>query len=64
MTDPPADSPAGPPYETCGACGITVDVRPATWSMQVSERGVQWLCDTCTRQNLRSIEGKLDEAWW
>lgn len=49
---------------TCGVCGTTVDERPATWSMQVSERGVQWICERCTRDNLRSIEGKLDEARW
>ncbi|MCW2501387.1 MAG: hypothetical protein JWN87_3063 [Frankiales bacterium] len=49
---------------TCGGCGTGVEDRPATWSLQVSERGRQWLCERCTRDNLRSIEGKLDEAWW
>ncbi len=53
----------GEPAE-CGGCGTAVDERPATWSLQVSERGRSWLCDRCTRDNLRSIEGKLDEAWW
>jgi len=23
-----------------------------------------WTCDTCSRTHLRSIEGKLDSAWW
>jgi len=33
--------------------------------MQVSARGTtQWICERCTRDNVRSIEGKLDEAWW
>jgi hypothetical protein len=32
--------------------------------MEVSARGVTWICDTCTRTNLRSIEGKLDDSWW
>ena len=57
-----AVDPAGP--ATCGVCGASVDERPATWSMQVGERGQVWLCDRCTRENLRSIEGRLDEAWW
>ncbi|MCU1586907.1 MAG: hypothetical protein JWN31_400 [Frankiales bacterium] len=49
-------------------CGVTVQDKPLTWSMQVSERGTlrltRWLCEQCTRDNVRSIEGKLDEAWW
>lgn len=38
--------------------------RPATWSLQVGARGQMWLCERCTRENLRAIEAKLDEAWW
>ena len=49
---------------TCGVCGTQVEDKPATWSLQVSERGTQWICEPCTRDNIRSIEGKLDEAWW
>jgi len=49
---------------SCSVCGTTVDEVPLTWSMQVSERGQTWVCDRCARDNLRSIEGKLDEAWW
>ena len=49
---------------TCAVCGCRQPERPATWSLQVGDRGVSWLCDGCTRQNLRAIEGRLDEAWW
>ena len=49
---------------SCAVCGTTVDELPATWSMQVGERGQTWLCERCARDNIRSIEGKLDEAWW
>jgi hypothetical protein len=49
---------------TCAVCGVMVEDRPPTWSLQVSERGSTWLCEPCTRANPRSIEGKLDEAWW
>jgi hypothetical protein len=53
----------GPAY--CGVCGaVAPDGVPATWSMQSSERGVTVICAECTRMNIRSIEGKLDEAWW
>jgi len=49
---------------SCSVCSSSADEPPLTWTSQVTERGRQWLCETCTRQNLRSIEGKLDEAWW
>ena len=49
---------------SCAACGRTEAERPSSWSLQVTERGRTWLCDGCTRENLRSIEGRLDEAWW
>ncbi len=55
-------------YTTCVVCGTTVEELPPTWSLQVSQRGsttlTSWLCETCTRDNVRSIEGRLDEAWW
>jgi hypothetical protein len=49
---------------TCAGCGAVVADRPPTWSFQRSRSGPQWLCATCTRDNVRSIEGRLDEAWW
>ena len=52
------------PWVSCSRCGTSVEELPATWSMEVSARGTTWICDTCTRENLRSIEGKLDESWW
>ncbi|HVU71827.1 MAG TPA: hypothetical protein VHE83_02595 [Mycobacteriales bacterium] len=51
----------------CSGCGTPApdggDV-PATWTFQTSERGVTYLCEACARQNIRSIEGRLDDAWW
>ena len=53
------------PRTTCGVCGTQVEGEvPMTWSSQTSARGLTWLCERCTRDNLRSIEGRLDEAWW
>ena len=49
---------------TCAVCATPGEGPPPTWSSQTSERGTSWLCERCTRENLRSIEGRLDEAWW
>ena len=69
--DPGAPDDLGAPDDpaasatTCCVCGTVAPYdRPATWSLQVGSRGRQWLCEACTRVNVRSIEGKLDEAWW
>ena len=53
------------PAVTCSVCGATVEGQPPlTWSVSTGPRGVQRTCGPCTREHLRSIEGKLDEAWW
>jgi hypothetical protein len=52
------------PATTCAVCAVTVEDLPATWSLQVTDRERQWLCEGCTRNNVRAIEGRLDEAWW
>ena len=49
---------------SCAVCGTTAAEPPVTWSLQVADRGRQWLCERCTRDHVRSIEGRLDEAWW
>jgi hypothetical protein len=50
---------------TCAWCGTTSSAEtPLGWSSSV-ERGVlRWYCERCSRDNLRSIEGKLDSDWW
>lgn len=54
--------------QTCARCGATAaepaDGLPAGWSLAASERGLDRLCDRCTRQNVRAIEARLDEEWW
>lgn len=68
MTLPPGPAVSEPPGPgvACAGCGaVTADgCVPPTWTYQVSERGATYLCEACARQNLRSIEGRLDEAWW
>ncbi|MVO83264.1 hypothetical protein GPA10_00440 [Streptomyces sp. p1417] len=48
----------------CARCGAVADGRPPTWTCSV-ENGVRhYFCDTCARDNIRSIEGRLDSTWW
>jgi hypothetical protein len=62
--DEPEAVPAAQQAVTCAACGTRADDLPLTWTAQSGPRGVTWLCERCTRENLRSIEGRLEEAWW
>jgi hypothetical protein len=54
--------------ETCARCGTVAACPegglPAGWSLATSDRGVDRLCAACTRENVRSIEARLDEEWW
>jgi hypothetical protein len=55
----------GPACARCGTLGAgPPDGLPVGWSLAASERGVDRLCAACTRENVRSIEAKLDEDWW
>lgn len=48
---------------TCGAVAPS-NPPPLTWSAAVENGRRVWTCETCMRENLRSIESKLDSAWW
>lgn len=51
----------------CATCGRMPDDTSAarlTWVLGVENGRQVWTCDRCSRENLRSIEGKLDSAWW
>ncbi len=50
----------------CASCGRTAQEPPLGWSRQASSRAdgaPDWLCETCTREHLWAIEGKLDNLW-
>ncbi|GAA4411687.1 hypothetical protein GCM10023168_32730 [Fodinibacter luteus] len=52
---------------TCGAAPGDEDalaLARITWTRGVENGRDTWTCDTCSRRHLRSIEGKLDSAWW
>jgi len=52
------------PTVACVWCGTTAAGPPVTWTIQSSERGVEHLCERCTRDNVRKIEGSLPTDWW
>lgn len=49
---------------TCERCGVTHKGLPLTWTCSVENRRRVYFCDACGRRHLRSIEGRLDSAWW
>jgi len=49
---------------SCRRCRRVAAHPPPTWSLETDGGQRSWLCETCTRDNLRSIECKLDDAWW
>ena len=40
------------------------DAETLTWTTSVENGRARLYCDTCSRDHLRAIEGKLDSAWW
>ena len=51
----------------CSTCGRVPDdetVARLNWVLGVENGRKVWTCDRCSRENLRSIEGKLDSVWW
>jgi hypothetical protein len=49
---------------SCAWCGATAHEAPVTWTVQSSDRGVEYLCERCTRENVRKIEGSLPTEYW
>lgn len=48
----------------CSCCGTVAEGTPPTWTCSVENGVRRYFCDTCARENLRAIEGRLDSAWW
>jgi hypothetical protein len=50
----------------CATCGAAApgDPPPLTWSAGVERGRRVWSCAECMRENIRSIEAKLDPTWW
>ena len=53
----------------CSTCGTTpapddVPMSLLTWSRGTERGRTTWTCPRCSREHVRSIEGKLDPTWW
>jgi NAD-dependent SIR2 family protein deacetylase len=51
---------------TCSLCGQQAETEeaPLTWLTSVENGRKLLYCDRCTRENVRNIEGKLDQVYW
>jgi hypothetical protein len=51
---------------TCDFCGRQEEDGAATltWTTAVENGRHRTFCDTCSRDHLRAMEGKLDSEWW
>ena len=51
---------------TCALCGQQAESEdvPLTWMTSVEDGRKLVYCDRCARENVRSIEGKLDPVYW
>jgi len=51
---------------TCSFCGRTASDTESTltWTTAVENGKTRTFCDTCSRDNLRAMESKLDSEWW
>jgi hypothetical protein len=52
----------------CDVCGATPpedsETLPLTWVTSVENGRRRVYCERCARDNLRSIEAKLNSEWW
>jgi hypothetical protein len=50
----------------CDFCGRPPPTGPATltWTTAVERGRVRTFCDSCSREHLREMEGKLDSEFW
>ena len=64
MTDAGADPGQPVVCATCGAIAVDEAMARLTWTRGTENGRDVWTCDRCSREHLRSIEGKLDSAWW
>ncbi|MFG2328889.1 hypothetical protein ACGFMM_04620 [Streptomyces sp. NPDC048604] len=49
----------------CARCGaVAADSLPVTWTCSVENGSRRYFCESCARENIRAIEGRLDSSWW
>ena len=64
MAEPVTAHEQPPVCATCGTTAPDPSLAAITWARGVENGRDTWTCDVCSREHLRSIEGKLDSAWW
>lgn len=69
MTSLPAGGDSGgsddtPQLLACARCGTEARGPQPTWTCSVENGRRRYFCDSCSREHLRAIEGRLDSAWW
>ncbi|PID96793.1 MAG: hypothetical protein CSA84_03200 [Actinomycetales bacterium] len=66
LTSDPGGSRQLPVCDTCGAVAVAGEQAEATltWSRGIEQGRVVWTCARCSREHVRSIEGRLDSQWW
>lgn len=60
----PGPGAATPVCATCGRVAEDPDLARLTWSYGVEHGRPGWACERCSREFLRSIEGRLSPEWW
>ncbi|MBW5424438.1 hypothetical protein GKQ77_23215 [Streptomyces sp. BG9H] len=48
----------------CSRCGTVAEGTPPTWTCSVENGTRHYYCESCARENIRAIEGRLDSDWW
>ncbi|WP_415951064.1 hypothetical protein [Streptomyces sp. KLOTTS4A1] len=48
----------------CARCGRSAEAPRPTWTCSVENGRRHYFCEACSREHLRSIEGRLDSSWW
>jgi len=52
----------------CDMCGVRPsddpEATPITWVTSLENGVPKVYCPDCARENIRSIEAKLDSEWW
>ncbi|WP_437034080.1 hypothetical protein [Streptomyces sp. enrichment culture] len=56
--------PAEPQALVCARCGTRAEDPQPTWTLSVENGVRRHSCATCSRDNLRAIEGRSDARWW
>ncbi|HET8616436.1 MAG TPA: hypothetical protein VFL94_12990 [Actinomycetales bacterium] len=49
---------------SCGAPGPDDESQLVAWTRGVERGRTVWMCPRCVRENLRSIEAKLERGFW